>query len=199
MTLEQTHCGLIRRRFTLLEEGVLCQERTLLSSHEYTVPYERISRNAFQVRISSRTAFWFLTVLLGLGCLTFVVSLLDARMDRFPPLAYLIIAIPFAVRFFVSRQHFIGYSCGNRLLLFYRDKPSAEELNSFLGHIQRRRRERLKRSFLTTQAPPVADQLEKLARLQTQGSITEDEYRRLKESIIGKLLLPSGDPGFHVN
>ncbi len=174
-----------RKRFTLLEDGLLYEERSLfLSRHEFKVPYEAIPREMFEAKVSSRVALGFLAAILGLGVLTFIVSFLDPYTDPRTPVVFLIAAIPFGVIFYLSRKHFVGYNCLGRTILFYKDKPSAQELETFLAHLQRRRSLRLKVYFLNVKTASPTDELEKLVWLRNQGTITEEEFQKLKESLI---------------
>jgi hypothetical protein len=184
-TLEQSHYGLRKKRFTLLEDGLLCEEQNIfLSRQEHKIPYEAIPRDMFEARVSSRIAFGFLAAILGLGVLTFIVTFLDPHSDKMTPLAYLIAAVPFAATFLLSRKHFVGYHCFGKTVLFYKDKPTAGELEAFIAALQHLRNQRLKLYFTNMKAANPTDELEKLVWLRNQGTITEEEFQTLKRSLI---------------
>ncbi len=182
--LIQTRLLLNKRSYSLAADGVQVSVRSFLTYREFKISYEAISDETYIFSTYSKFAFWFFVGLLTLGVGTLILLIADSRLDTVSTLVYFVFAIPFGVRFFISRVKYLGLHCTGQTLLFYSDNPSSDALADFIKKLQERRRNFIEAHFVPMSAVSIPDQLEKLARLKQNGAINDDEYDLIKKSII---------------
>src|SRR5262245_56644597 len=117
-----------RRSFSILENGLQVEEKTLFSRTRYSVPFEAIPDDSFTVASSSRV--WF-----GLAVAAAAATLLHLFAGP--------LAVVFAHLWWHSRRAYVGLRCGRQVVLFHDGSP----LHVFLDDLQLRKRLYLRHTY----------------------------------------------------
>ena len=117
-----------RRSFTIAENGLEIEEKTLFSRLRYCVPFEAIPDDTFSVASSSRV--WFALAILAAAAIALHVAAVAP-------------ALMFAFLWWQSRRAYVGLRCGRQLVLFHDRSPLPE----FLDDLQLRKRLYLRREY----------------------------------------------------
>ncbi len=135
--------GVVRRRYSLVADGIRTTESSLTGGKTVTIPYEVVFGELIEVWTASRRALVLAIVLAGLSVITLFVE-----SERFAWLFWAIGACFAGTYYIFSRHDQIGFYDDNGRIMFYRDRPSAPELDAFLVEIRRRARERVRTRLL---------------------------------------------------
>ncbi len=178
--------GIHTRTYTLTDNEVIVRERGILVRRENRIPYALLSSEHFAVTVTKKRYLWFGFVFLSLGLLVLGDSLIHNSEDFGKSLVvYVILAALCQGMFWLSRQRFIGFQAGRVPLAFWPGKPSVRELQEFLTVLDSKKREFLRRNYLSRAiGGSPADELQKLLWLKENGGISEAEFEILKRRVI---------------
>ncbi len=186
-TLEQPRHLVNRKSFTLQDTGVLVEEKTMFKRRRFKIPFESIPTEGVEVTTNSKVAFTAAALLSVFGVLQMVGGLTPA---------YLLVAIPFAVWYALSKSHYIVYDCGGPVLLFYKNIPAEDEVTNFLQLMQQQKQDYLRKNYPPTRSENLIEDLQRLAYLKNSGSLTEEEFTRMKAALLEDNTAKKGQIGF---
>lgn len=171
--------GFVRRRFTLVAEGIRVTESTLTEGETVTVPYEVVFGESFEVWSSSRKA---LIACIVMAALTVLVLLVNS--ERFAWLVWGTGAAIAGAYYLSSRHDQIGFFNDDSRLVFFRDKPTAAALDELLVEICRRARERVRARILPlgTTGDPRVDR-DRARALRDKGIISAQECAEIEHEV----------------
>ncbi len=173
--------------FTLRETGVSVEEKSIFTSRRYDVSFETIPNDGVEVTTSSKTAF----TLAGVGLVVGVFQLITQSAPF-----YLALGALCAAWYWWSRRSFVVFHCGERTLVFRTNLPSHEEVAAFLGILQEQKHDYIRKNYPPTRTGSLVDDLQKLAWLKSTGCLTEEEFARMKASLLNDVKGPRGEIGF---
>ena len=174
-----------RREYILGDSHIAIKEGNLLSSQVYKIKYENISDEEFEISTYSKPLFWATIIFSSLSILLFLVRLTDGDVGDNAELIWAGFAVLFGLFLWNSRKHFVGFKGYEQPLLFYKDKPSAKELKSFIEQFDQKRNQYLRENYLTdNQYASASDEIQKLAWLKQNGALTQEEFENLKRQAI---------------
>jgi hypothetical protein len=137
-------CGVVRRRFALVAEGIRVTEASLTSGRTVVVPYEVVYGETFERWSSSIRALLATIVMAVLA----VVAVFVSDAERFAWLFWSIGAALAGAYYWATRREEVGYYDNGARIVFFRDRPSAEAFDAYLDEIHRRARERVRNRLL---------------------------------------------------
>jgi len=179
--------GVTRRRYTLGADGIRATESSLTRGKTLTVPYEVVFGKSIEMWTASRSALVLTIVLAALSVLTLCVE-----SEPFAWLFWGAGAGLAGTYYVLSRHDQIGFYDGSVQIMFYRDRPSAAELDSFLLEIRQRARERVRTRLLPLR-PSGDPRLDRdLAHsLLDKGIISAQECAEFEREVAGDPLRPT--------
>ena len=166
----------VRREVVLVEDGIKVLVRALGEKTEFTVPYETVLRDPIEfTEDRTRTPiFAGIAFALGLVALSLMVGailLTLAGADR------LLQKIPKTQLFQVSDSQ--------PALVVNADAPNRKEVVRFMEELKGQSDKYLVETYGTAaNRDSKVGQIERLAQLQEQGAISEDEYENLKAELV---------------
>lgn len=171
--------GVLRRTYTLVDNGIRVSERSLSSGRSLTIPYEVLFGDREEVFTASKGALW--TMLVTTVLAVFVVF---AESEPYAWLFWGTFAVIAGVYFWMSRRDQLGFSDGTASLFFLRDNPSAAAVEEFLAGARKRARDRIRSRLVPLR--PTDDARADLLRaewLREKGFITEVEFSTFKREL----------------
>ncbi len=170
--LLQRH-GLLRRTYTLADDGIRVSERSLTSGRTVTVPYEVMFADRQEVFVASKRA---LIAAVAMAVLAVVCAFLgDAEPDAW--LFWAIFAALAGAYYWASRRDQVGFVDPKAKLFFLRDKPSHAALEEFVAEARARARDKIRGRILPLR--PTGDEKadrERASWLRETGIITDEEH-----------------------
>lgn len=176
--------GLIRRRFTLVADGIRVTEWSLTQGRTVVVPYEVVYGDEFEKWSSSLRALISTIVMAMLALATG----LGGDTDRFAWLFWGIGAVVSGAYYWMTRRVDVGYVDAGARIVFFRDRPNADAFTQFLDKIERRARERVRARIIPLQRSQNsgADRI-RAALLLSREIISEAEHAAfLRELVVGE-------------
>ena len=173
--------GVVRRRYSLVAEGIRTTEASLTGGKTLTIPYEVVFGESIEVWSASRRALVMVIVMAGLSVITLFVE-----SDRFAWLFWAAGACLASMYYMFSRHDQFGFYDGSVRIMFYRDRPSAAELNAFLVEIRRRARDRVRARLLPLRhsGDPRSDR-DRAYTLRDKGIISAQECAEFERELAG--------------
>jgi hypothetical protein len=186
-----------RRRYSLVDNGVHVEETTPLRRQSYVIGFETLARERFEIGTSSRGWFWAGVIGVALAVLVAIVQAVEGEARPDAVIVWLGMGSLFLAIHWTTRETFIGYPAGSMSLLFWKDRPNASALESFIDRLQTAQVNYLQREYAPAPAPPrtVVEDLERLAHLRERGALTDEEFERMKRDLISPP--PTGFVGFN--
>jgi hypothetical protein len=170
--------------FELRDENIVIEESILFNTKKFIVNYEDLTTNHVETVTSSKVKYWVMIVL-------FVVCLLLLYNSITTPKGFeaffFFTTILFAVTtsYFFTREKVVVFESSPDNIVLFHDKPNSEEVSSFCDSLIQNRIEYFGKYYSEnlTVGTKVTE-LEKLNQLKENGSITEEEFTKLKNEII---------------
>lgn len=184
-TLKQ-RSGLTVATYTLGEDAVVVNETGPLRRSRYRVPYVTLSSERFETTVYSKLWLGFAIVTL-LACVTVIIAdgLGDSAEGWTAVLVYGLLTVLFGWLLWRSWRRIVGFESETLPLVFHVGKPTAQQLEAFLGELVNRKAAYLRQHYLVqTLGNSIPDELQKLTWLRERGAITDDEYDLLKHRVI---------------
>jgi hypothetical protein len=177
-----------KRSFALVDDGVHVKQAEWFSSQDFMVPFEVIGKHQHKKMIYSKG--WLgAAILFLILCTVTAASEFSGKGFSVEKGAYILhggIALFCAVIAALSRRKLIIYGGKDGPLAFYEGKPSKEKLEAFIEELEIRKRSYLLGKYAyNDRTTSKADELAKIAWLKDQGVITEAEFEKLKQDILG--------------
>ena len=174
---------LSRRTYRLGEDAVSVEESGPLAKKKFVILYESVPRDAVEVTFRSRG--W--RALLYVAIVIFGSTVFAANNDLLKePVALFwgLILIATAIRYLTSKATYLVFHSETPALVFQKDRPTEEAVSAFIVALQERKASHLRERFLDGSGSTPASEIHKLAWLKQQGAISDDEFARLKRSVI---------------
>ena len=194
--LEQRHF-LTRLRFEIVQDGVVSVEKSLLNSRTTKIPFGDIASEATEVTVSSRGAFWLAAVPAMLAVVTGIASVFDETIPDSTMVFWGAWAVLAGLCYWSSRKTYCVFAAGGAPLVLLKDRPDENRFAAFVAEVQRHREEWLATAFPARGTEDsLAEELMRLTWLKERGSISEEEFERLKARLIEDVEGPRGKLGF---
>src|SRR3569623_728369 len=176
--------GLIRRRFTLVADGIRVTEWSLTQGRTVVVPYEVVYGDEFEKWSAALRALISTIVRAMLALATWLVG----DTDRFAWVFLGIGAVVSGAYYWMTRRVDVGYVDAGAQIVIFRDRPNADAFTQFLDKIERRARERVRARIIPLQRSQNsgADRI-RAALLLSRELISEAEHAAfLRELVVGE-------------
>ena len=186
-TFRQSRWLFMKHEDTLKEKELFVQESSLLNRRSYSVPFEVIPDQFVEVAVSSQWAL----VLLSITAVVGISKLLAGEEAH-----YFFAALLFGIWFWVSHVTYLVYNCGDLSFALFKDSPSEESVREFVEELKDEKHKYLRETYVGTQTGNLVDELHKLAWLKDNGALTQEEFDRLKASLLDEINKPKRQIGF---
>ena len=179
--------GFRRKRFVIRENILRVETKDTNTTEAYEVSYEEIGDRIIITKASKRIFFasLFLPAVLMMG-----VAFPSMAGEYLHQTSYWVMLILFSlisvVLYFSTNYHRLVLSGGRRDLEFFRDRPSAAEVDAFVAKLLEKRKNYLKEKYTAFDETLSIDaQMSQLYWCKNNDIISEQEYESLRESIPG--------------
>lgn len=179
--------GFHRKRFVIQKNILRIETKDTNSTEAYEVSYEEIGDRITTTKASKRI---FVFTLFPTIVLMMAVVFPSISGELLQKTSYWIMLVLFSaislVLYFSTNYHRLVISGGRHDLEFFRDKPSAVEVDAFVAKVLEQRKNYLKKKYTTFDDTLSLDaQMSQLYWCKNNGIISEEEYDSLRESIPG--------------
>jgi hypothetical protein len=179
---------LVKKEFTLEENGVAVFEKNLSRSKKYHVYFDNIPPKAQEFTVGSRG---FVAGAVVAAILTAFCSILllipGTKVEWDAPIFWGIMAIILWAFYFSTRKALLLFVQNGGGLVLFKDKPSAQSVDSFVKKLFQQRNNYLLRKYgRFSNEESFENKMGRLNYLRTQEVITEQEFEAKREEFTGK-------------
>jgi hypothetical protein len=181
---------LVSKSIEIGTDGVIYESKGFLEKIRFKVPFEHIQNEP--AIYSSGVRRWLVIglVLSILSLLSLVGLFNNPTADNFYSFLFFFV-ITFIALFIYWRSVNVyhGYLCFEKEILLFENKPNVEEFEGFISNLHKEKQKYLLQKGIQgnhhqATITSTIEELEKLALLRDNGTITEEEFQSLKVNII---------------
>jgi|WetSurMetagenome_2_1015567.scaffolds.fasta_scaffold449864_1 hypothetical protein len=192
--LYQTRFLVQHKTFTLTSSGVAVDLNGPVSRVKFEIPFEDIPDSPFEITTRSDTDLR-VSILLSVVGLLFLLTIIFGNPTG-GAVFFVILPISWWAKFWFSNATYWVFRCGDKSLEIFKERPSTSEVTTFIDTMQSRKGEYLKRKYLPLAGDSLLTELRQLAWLRGTGALNDEEYERIKASLVAGLNKPRSDIGF---
>ncbi len=179
---------LLQMSFNLENNGIVVQYKKLLSEKKFKIYFDSLNLEPFEIKVFPKAwAFFAILFSIWVIYLTKIWIVEGTGFLNIPFIGFF--ALIFIYLFFSKKNSYIKFKAMPEPLLFLKDKPDKRALDAFINTIKIKQKEYLLRIYIPGENNTEIDELERLDRLKSRKSITEEEFNLLKENVIERIKL----------
>jgi hypothetical protein len=179
---------LVKKEFILEENGIAVFEKNLSRSKKYHVYFDNIPPKAQEFTTGS-TGFIvaaIITAILAVFC-SILILIPGAKVEWDAPIFWGIMALMLWGLYFTTRKTLLLFIHNGAGLVLFKDKPSAQNVESFVKKLfQQRNNYLLKKYGRFSNEESFENKIGRLNFLRAQEVITEQEFEARREEFTGK-------------
>ena len=174
------------RVFHLYEDRIKVSECKGFSQLEYTRSFESIFDGRIKYKQFPKVSFVGMIAVLIIEVVLAYILRSDIDLFVVPAILFGILFLCFAVNYCFTYRKYIGYDTEAKPILFLINRPSKDELELFLDAFESRKKQYIfeQYGYVETKGE-ISNELQRLYWLKERSALTEEEYIKAKEKILG--------------